>query len=142
MKIAILHGPRDLRIEEQDLDTAHLGPDEIWVQTRISALKIGTDRGNYEGAQKVPRAPDYPRSVGDSNLGIVRGVGSHVTRVRVGDRIVTQQYHQSDYVMSQWDTLALVPDGVDDEDAVTPTSTRSAPTATTRPSLSLASGWR
>jgi len=66
MKIAILHGPRDLSIEEQSLDTSHLQPDEIWVETRISALKIGTDRGNYEGAG----APDYPRWMGDSNLGI------------------------------------------------------------------------
>lgn len=71
MKIAILHGPRDLRIKEQPLDTSHLQPNEIWVATRISALKIGTDRGNYEGAERVPGAPDYPRWVGDSNLGIV-----------------------------------------------------------------------
>ena len=53
MKIAILHGPRDLRIEEQPLDTRRLKPNEIWVETRISALKIGTDRGNYEGAERV-----------------------------------------------------------------------------------------
>ena len=56
MKIAILYGPRDLRIEDQPLDTSHLQPDEIWVETRISALKIGTDRGNYEGAERVPGA--------------------------------------------------------------------------------------
>jgi threonine dehydrogenase-like Zn-dependent dehydrogenase len=118
MKIAILHGPRDLRIEEQPLDTSHLAPDEIWVETRISALKIGTDRGNYEGAEQVPGAPDYPRWVGDSNLGIVRGVGSAVTRVRVGDRIVTRQPHQSEYITKQTASLVRVPDEVDDEDAV------------------------
>ena len=33
MKIAILYGPRDLRIEEQPLDTDNLKPDEIWVET-------------------------------------------------------------------------------------------------------------
>ena len=75
MKIAMLHGPRDLRIEEHHLDTSNLGADEIWVETQITAFKIGTDRGNYEGAERVPGAPDYPRWVGDSNLGIVRGVG-------------------------------------------------------------------
>ena len=75
MKIAVLHGPRDLRIEEQPLDT-DLGPTQIHVETEISALKIGTDRGNYEGAERVPGAPDYPRWVGDSNLGAVRAVGS------------------------------------------------------------------
>ena len=48
MKKAILHGPRDLRIEEHPLDTSALGADEIWVETQISAFKIGTDRGNFE----------------------------------------------------------------------------------------------
>lgn len=118
MKIAILHGPRDLRVEEQPLDTSNLGPDQIWVETRISALKIGTDRGNYEGAEQVPGAPGYPRWVGDSNLGIVRGVGGAVTRVQVGDRIVTRQPHQSEYITDEAASLVRVPAGVADEDAV------------------------
>ena len=118
MKIAILYGPRDLRIEEQPLDTSRLQPHEIWVQTRISALKIGTDRGNYEGAERVPGAPDYPRWVGDSNLGIVRGIGSAVTRVQVGDRIVTRQAHQSEYITTEAASMVKVPANVADEDAV------------------------
>ena len=118
MKIAILHGPRDLRIEEQPLDTSHLQPDEIWVETRISALKIGTDRGNYEGAERVPGAPDYPRWVGDSNLGIVRGVGNAVTRVQVGDRIITRMPHQSAYITTQDASMVKAPPTVSDEDAV------------------------
>ena len=118
MKIAILHGPRDLRIEEQPLNTSQLQPDEIWVETLISALKIGTDRGNYEGAERVPGAPDYPRWVGDSNLGIVRGVGSTVTRVQVGDRIVTRMPHLSAYITTQDASMVVAPPNVSDEDAV------------------------
>ena len=118
MKIAILHGPRDLKIEDQPLDTSNLKPDEIWVETEISALKIGTDRGNYEGAEQVPGAPGYPRWVGDSNLGVVKAVGSAVRRVEVGDRIVTRQYHQSEFVMSETASLVKVPEGVHAEDAV------------------------
>lgn len=118
MKIAVLYGPRDLRIEEQPLDTRNLGPHDIWVQTCISALKIGTDRGNYEGAERVPGAPDYPRWVGDSNLGVVRAVGSGVTRVQVGDRIVTRQPHQSEYITSDGASIVKVPANVADEDAV------------------------
>ena len=118
MKIAILHGPRDLRIEERDLDTSTLHPDDIWVETQISAFKIGTDRGNYEGAEQVPGAPDYPRGVGDSNLGIVKGIGKNVTRFEIGDRVVTQQLHQSEYVMDQGGSIVRVPEGVDAEDAV------------------------
>ncbi|MCZ6675744.1 MAG: zinc-binding dehydrogenase, partial [Candidatus Poribacteria bacterium] len=118
MKIAILHGPRDLRIEEQPLDTDNLKSDEIWIETEISALKIGTDRGNYEGAERVPGAPDYPRWVGDSNLGVVRGVGSAVTQVQVGARVVTRQPHQSEYITDESASIIKVPEGVHPEDAV------------------------
>ena len=118
MKIAILHGPRDLRVEEQTLDTDNLQPDELWIETEITALKIGTDRGNYEGAERVPGAPDYPRWVGDSNLGIVRDVGSAVTRFQVGDRVVTRQFHQSETIIPQSASIVKVPDGIHPEDAV------------------------
>ncbi len=117
MKKAILHGPRDLRIEEFPLDTSALSADDVWVETQISAL-IGTDRGNFEGAERVPGAPDYPRFVGDSNLGIVRGIGAGVTRFEVGDRVVATQPHQSEYIISQFGDIFKVPPGVDDEDAV------------------------
>ncbi len=118
MKIAILHGPRDLRLEEQPLDTQNLKPNQLWVESLISAFKIGTDRGNYEGAEEVPGAPTYPRWVGDSNLGIVRGVGSAVTRFQEGDRVVTRMPHQSEYLIEESESMVKVPDGVDDEDAV------------------------
>ena len=118
MKIPILYGPRDLRMEEHPLDTDNLKPKDIWIETEISALKIGTDRGNYEGAEQVPGAPGYPRWVGDSNLGIVRGVGGEVTRVQVGDRVVTRQPHQSEYITDESASIVKVPDSAHSEDAV------------------------
>lgn len=118
MKIAILHGPQDLRIEERPLDTSQLKPQDIWVETRITAMKIGTDRGNYEGAEEVPGAPVFPRWVGDSNLGIVRKIGRNVRRFRVGDRVVACLPHQSEYIASEDGPVVAVPAGVADEDAV------------------------
>ena len=118
MKVAMLHGPRDLRIEERPLDTDDLEPHELWIETEITALKIGTDRGNYEGAERVPEAPDYPRGVGDSNLGTVRGVGSAVTRFKVGDRVATRAEHRSEYLIDEFASIVAVPEGVDSEDAV------------------------
>ena len=117
MKIAMLRGPRALRIEEQPLST-DLGPTQVHVETEISAFKIGTDRGNYEGAEPVPGAPDYPRWVGDSNLGVVRAVGRQVQRLRPGDRVVSRAPHQSEYVADESTHMVRVPDGVDAEDAV------------------------
>ena len=118
MKVAVLHGPRDLRIEDQALDTANLGPHDLWVETEITAFKIGTDRGNYEGAEQVPDSPGYPRRVGDSSLGVVRGVGREVSRFRVGDRVVSRETHQSECITSELRSIVRVPDGVDPEDAV------------------------
>ena len=118
MKIAVLHGPQDLRIEDHPLDTGNLGPHDLWVETIISALKIGTDRGNYEGAEQVPGAPDFPRWVGDSNLGVVRGVGEAVMDFAAGDRVISRYPHQSEFIARDDEVLVKVPDGVHDEDAV------------------------
>ena len=117
-RAAILHSPRDLRLEELSLDTENLDEHDIWVKTRITALKIGTDRGNYEGAERVPGAPDYPRWVGDSNLGIVQRVGSKVTRFAPGDRVYARLYHQSQYIAPESGPIVKVPPGVSDENAV------------------------
>ena len=119
MHKAILRGPRDLVIEQQELDTSNLGPRELWVKTEISGLKIGTDRGNYEGAESMPGAPnEYPRGVGDSNVGIVQAVGSAVSEVAPGDRVHTRAQHQSEYICEVDHSVVKVPEGVDLEDAV------------------------
>lgn len=118
MKIAMLHGPRDLRIEDWDFDASQLEDDQIWVETEVTGFKIGTDRGNYEGAEQVPGAPDFPRWVGDSNLGVVKKVGAAVTRFAVGDRVVSRYPHQSEYIARESECIVKVPAGVDAEDAV------------------------
>lgn len=119
MKIAILHGPGNLQIEDQHLDTSTLGTREIWVQTEITAFKIGTDRGNYEGEKSLPGAPnEFPRGVGDSSVGIVRGIGKEVTEFKVGDRVASRASHQSEYIAELPGTFVKVPDNVHSEDAV------------------------
>jgi NADPH:quinone reductase-like Zn-dependent oxidoreductase len=118
MKVAVLHGPRDLRIEDHPLETSNLGPHDIWVETGITPLKIGTAGGNYAGAERIPGASDFPRRLGDGNVGIVRGVGSEVARFEVGSRVVSRENHQSEYVTSEFGPTFKVPDGVDSEDAV------------------------
>eukprot|EP01046_Picozoa_sp_COSAG06_P043916 COSAG06_NODE_5829_length_3254_cov_1.361648_4_plen_126_part_01 len=64
LRYAWLKGPQDLVIETKQLP-AELGPHDVWAHTIVSALKIGTDRGNFqgpeEGADHFPGAPDYPR---------------------------------------------------------------------------------
>jgi threonine dehydrogenase-like Zn-dependent dehydrogenase len=117
MQAWILYGPRGLRLEEVPLNTEHLAPDEIWVRTDVSALSTGTDRGNYEGAERVPGAKDYPRSVGYSSAGTVLKVGSRVTRLAPGDRVFTMKPHQSEAICKDSDVLVRIPDGVPTESA-------------------------
>jgi 2-desacetyl-2-hydroxyethyl bacteriochlorophyllide A dehydrogenase len=111
----VLHGPRDLRLEDFSLETQELGSDQIWVETEVSALSTGTDRGNYEGAEQVPGAPDYPRWVGYSNVGKVRGVGSDVREFAVGDRVFAMQPHASDYIEQACMGIVRIPDNVPTE---------------------------
>lgn len=124
MKQVILRGPRDMVIEDVEMDTSNLGPHDIYVETEVTALKLGTDRGNWEGEPSMPGAPnEFPRWVGDSNLGQVRAVGSDVTRFKVGDRVVSRQHHQSGFVAPEWGDehaaqIVRVPEGVAGEDAV------------------------
>jgi threonine dehydrogenase-like Zn-dependent dehydrogenase len=113
----ILHGPRDLRLEELPFDGEHLAPDEIWVRADFSALSTGTDRGNYEGAERVPGAKDYPRSVGYSSAGTVLKVGSEVSHLAPGDRVFTMKAHQSQAICKQDEVVERIPDGVPSEHA-------------------------
>lgn len=114
----ILHGPRDLRLEDIPLDTDSLQPDEIWVRTDVTAFSTGTDRGNYEGAEQVPGAPDLPRPVGYSNAGTVVQVGSAVTRFAPGERLFAHQRHQSDYICKESEEILIpIPDKVSSESA-------------------------
>ena len=118
MKKAILRGPKDLRIETLESPNMNLNPDDLYIKTEISAFKIGTDRGNYEGAEVVPGANHYPRGVGDSNLGRIEKIGSNVKNFKIGDRVVTRAEHQSEYIYNQNASIVKVPENVDSEDAV------------------------
>ena len=118
IKKAILYGARDLRIEEELLDIATLRPRDIYVRTLVTGFSTGTDLGNYEGrSAEVPDAPDYPRGVGYSNVGVVEAVGAEVKMFSPGDRLFSAKYHQSGYVTDENDLLVRIPVNVDAEEA-------------------------
>src|SRR5215475_223358 len=96
---AILYGAGDLRLEERTLDHSDLSTGEVYVETEVTALSTGTDLGNYLGrSTDVPGAPDYPRGVGYSNVGVVRAVGRSVRHVRPGQRVFSMKPHLSGYI--------------------------------------------
>ncbi len=118
MKQAILYGAGDLRIEDRALDPDHLQPDQLYVETEVTALSTGTDLGNYLGnSTDIPGAPDYPRAVGYSNVGVVRAAGADAGGVQVGQRVFSLKPHQSAYIAHRSELLVPVPHGVSSEQA-------------------------
>jgi threonine dehydrogenase-like Zn-dependent dehydrogenase len=120
VKQAILYGAGDLRFEERPLDDAYLQPDQLYVETEVTALSTGTDLANYLGDSSYvpgPRAGDYPRTVGYSNTGIVRRAGAQVKTLAPGQRVFSLKPHQSAYVAEQDDVIIPVPETVSSEQA-------------------------
>ena len=114
IKKATLYGACDLRIESEPFDTDALEPDQVLVRTLYSGFSTGTDLGNYLGhSTDLPGAPDYPRGVGYSNVGIVTHVGTAVTQVQPGDTVFSIKPHRSAFVAGKDDLLVPVPAGLD-----------------------------
>jgi 2-desacetyl-2-hydroxyethyl bacteriochlorophyllide A dehydrogenase len=83
MKAAVLHGPRDLRVES----AREPRPESGEVVVRIVAAGLcGTDYRIWTGERPV----SYPRVMGHELVGRVEAVAGDVTRVRAGDRVVVE----------------------------------------------------
>jgi len=83
MKAAILHGPRDLRVES--LRDPRPEPGEVVVRMTAAGL-CGTDYEIWSGARPVA----YPRIMGHELVGRVEATASDVTRVSPGDPVVIE----------------------------------------------------
>jgi len=83
VRAAVLHGPRDLRVE--GAVAGNVGPEDVSVRVRLAGL-CGTDFRIWSGDRSVR----YPLVLGHEFLGIVDAVGSAVTRVRPGERVVVE----------------------------------------------------
>jgi len=118
MKEAILYGAGDLRLEERPLDLSNLKSDEIYVETEYTAMSTGTDLGNFEGrSREVPDAPDYPRKIGYSNVGVVVQTGIGVHHLQAGQRVFSLKPQQSAFIAHQDEVLVPVPDRVRSDEA-------------------------
>jgi 2-desacetyl-2-hydroxyethyl bacteriochlorophyllide A dehydrogenase len=83
VKAAVLHGPRDVRIEAVRRPEPQAG--EVLVRVGMAGL-CGTDFAIWTGDRPV----SYPRVLGHEFVGHVEAIGSGVRRVRAGDRVVVE----------------------------------------------------
>jgi len=81
MKVAVLHAPLDLRLDE--VPTPEVGPDDLLI--KVSAAGIcGTD---LHFRHMGPRFPEKPMPLGHEYAGEVIEVGANVREFSVGDRV-------------------------------------------------------
>lgn len=83
MKAAVLHGPRDLRVEHASPPRAAAG--EVVVRVEAAGL-CGTDYRIWSGE----RAVAYPRIMGHEFLGRIEAAGAGAGDLRPGDRVVVE----------------------------------------------------
>lgn len=114
---AVLHGARDLRLEESEFDPKQLGPQETLVRTLATGFSTGTDMANYQGRSEEVGGPAYPRPVGYSNVGIVEAAGSQAQVLPVGSRVFSIKPHCSAFVASASDLLVPLPAEIDPAEA-------------------------
>lgn len=82
MKAAVLHGPRDLRIDEIDAPRIQKPTDAI---IRVAAACVcGSDLWPYRGVQPI----DAPMPMGHEYCGVIEEVGSDVLALRPGQFVV------------------------------------------------------
>lgn len=83
MKAAVLHGPRDLRIEE--VPSPAPKADEVLIKTK-SASVCGTDVHFFTGEL----TGNYPWILGHDFSGLIEALGENARGFQVGERVITE----------------------------------------------------
>ena len=110
-------------IENGEVDLTTLSENQVAVKTIVSTISCGTEKANYIGEQRVWGDSDYilpfPRYPGYAAAGEVIAVGSAVTYVKVGDRVVVSNFRgfHRNYGIVNDSNLIKIPDGVEYEEA-------------------------
>ncbi|WP_413452551.1 zinc-dependent alcohol dehydrogenase family protein [Georgenia phoenicis] len=82
MRAAVMHGARDVRVEDLPMPTIEEPTDAV---IRLTAACVcGSDLWPYRGEDELRR----PRPMGHEYIGVVEEVGSAVSTVKVGDFVV------------------------------------------------------
>lgn len=90
---------------------------EVTVELEYSAISAGTEKANLIGLrnsynQSEDTAPSFPRAVGYSAAGVVTQIGSEITDLAVGDRVIVYWgKHQKNITISRKRVIKL-PDTV------------------------------
>lgn len=117
IKEVVVTGQNQVELQTADIDAPVLTSNELLIDTEYTFISSGTELANYTGREpKVFQKGEwceYPWRSGYANVGIVREVGSGVTRVAPGDRVFTYGRHASTIRYSQDRLVTPVREAVD-----------------------------
>lgn len=82
MRATLIHGPRDIRVEDCP-DPVLLADTDALVKV-TAACVCGSDLWPYRGVNQIPK----PRRIGHEFIGVVTEVGDKVSTLKVGDFVV------------------------------------------------------
>ncbi len=116
MKARRLINPAARCIEVEEFELPQLADDEILIENELTAVSVGTEIYGWLHGAEPGRTPEYPRTTGYCNTGVVLEVGADLTDVKVGDRVAAQCSHASHSIARKHYLPA--PGGVAAEDAV------------------------
>lgn len=86
-KAAVLYGGKDLRLQE--VLTPDLQPHEVRIAPRATGI-CGSDQHYYQNGRNGVYVVEEPLILGHEAVGEVVEVGSNVTNIKTGDRIVVE----------------------------------------------------
>lgn len=82
MRATLIHGPRDIRVEDRP-DPVLLADTDALVKV-TAACVCGSDLWPYRGVNEIPK----PRPIGHEFIGVVTAVGDKVATLKAGDFVV------------------------------------------------------
>ncbi|HMN27590.1 MAG TPA: zinc-binding alcohol dehydrogenase [Caldilineaceae bacterium] len=113
----VVTGQEQVELQHNFLDEQTLGPHELLIESEWSFISTGTELANYTGREpKVFQAGTwcaYPWRSGYANCGVVRAIGSAVTRAHVGERVFTYGRHASAFIYDENRLVVAVPTTID-----------------------------
>ena len=113
----VVTGQNRVELQTTKIDASALAANELLIDTEYTFISSGTELANYTGREpKVFQKGswcEYPWRSGYANVGIVREVGSAVSRAAPGDRVFTYGRHASTIRYSQDRLVAPAKESVD-----------------------------
>ncbi|MEL6322014.1 MAG: zinc-binding alcohol dehydrogenase, partial [Cyanobacteria bacterium J06626_14] len=115
MKSLLLTSPYRLQwVEEPKRD---LMPCEVLVETIASSISIGSELPQYEGQARLGYSVTYPKMTGYENVGYVIQIGSAVTALEVGQRVIAFYGYRTQAIVPQ-DSVVPIGDDISDQQAI------------------------